>query len=61
MTTPADFDNSYPSKDEMISLLEGSLEYVKRCDSISDFDHCLGKWQIFLSKCPPIYDENGSL
>jgi hypothetical protein len=56
-----DFESKFPTKEEMIALLEGSLEYVKACDSQSDFDHALGRWQLFLSKAPPIYDENGSL
>lgn len=58
---PADFENHLPSKEEMVHILEESLEYVKKCDCHSDFDHELGRWQLFLSKCPPIYDENGSL
>lgn len=50
-----------PTKSEMIKLLEESLEYVKTCDSSSDFDHELARWQLFLSKAAPIYDKNGSL
>lgn len=55
------FEYWTPTKGEMIELLEKSLEYVKNCDSRSDFDHELGRWQLFLSKAAPIYDENGSL
>lgn len=55
------FEYWTPTKDEMVRMLENSLEYVKGCDSRSDFDHELGRWQLFLSKAAPIYDKDGSL
>jgi hypothetical protein len=58
---PSCFEYWTPTKQEMITLLEESLEYVKKADSRSDFDHELGRWQLFLSKAAPIYDKNGSL
>lgn len=61
MITQMDFERSYPDKPEMITMLKASLEYVRSCDSHSDFDWELGRWQRFLSKCPLIIDEDGSL